>query len=201
MVTNVGDILRVSAIMKNVDSGMVANVFHLRLASVSSGPISDEDTKIDVAAYLNGLYSPMNNLIANDIRYDTINVFNITQDRPYGNQPWPTLVQGTNTDELLPSTVAAFVQGNTGFSRCWARKFISGFTTASNTSNGFIEPATLTALAGWGSRWVAGYTSLANSTYWPVVYRSVVALWVPVVEVIVKDVWATIRRRRANRGA
>lgn len=201
MAVEVGDILRVSAIMQNADSGMVANVFHVRVASLASPSLPDDDAKTDVAAYVDGIYAPMNNLIANDIRYDTVNVFNVTQNRPLGNEPWPTLTLGANTDEILPSTVAAFIQGNSGYSRTWARKFLGGLTTASNTSNGFIEPATVTALAGWGARWIAGYTSGAFSVYEPVVYRSVLALWVPVLEVIVRDVWATIRRRRAYRGA
>lgn len=201
MAVEVGDILRVSAIMENADSGMVANVFTVEVLALPGSSISDSTAKTDLAAYMNGLYSPLNGRIANDIFYRTINVFHITEDRPLGNVAWPSLTQGTNADEILPSTVAAFIQGNTGYSRTWARKFLGGFTVSSNTSNGFIEPTALTDLASWGARWVAGYTSGAGSQYGPVVWRSNMAAYVPVSEIIVRDVWATIRRRRAYRGA
>ena len=201
MSTALGDVLRVTAVMRHDTSGVIANVFEVRLKTLVSSPLTDANTLIDMGDYMDGMYDTIDALMNDDVDFIDINVFNITQDRPYGNTPWPTLTSGALSTDVLPAQSAVFVQGNSGFSRSWARKFLGGFTELHNSPEGYVQSALTSAIADWAIAWLVGFTSGSGDIYEPVFYSTKVDDWRVVIEAIIRNVWATIRRRRIGRGA
>lgn len=201
MATELNDILRVTALMQNVTSGALANVFLVKVTTKTSSPLSDAQTLLDMGQYMDDLYSNINAAMDNETAFDVVNVFNVTQDRPLGNTAWPVLTMGLHADQPLPSQCACFLQGNTGFSKSWARKFLGAFTEAHCGATGKIENTLLSQLLNFAADWLLGYTSAGSDVYTPVVYSSKVMLYRTIIEVVIRNIWATIRRRRIGRGA
>jgi hypothetical protein len=201
MSCDLSDVLRVTAIMKEEDAGIQANVYLVRIHSITGAGIADATVLADMADYLDGMYDNIDTLMSNRVDFYQVNVFNVTQDRPLGNTSWPTLTHGNEGANILPTQVAAFIQGNTGYSRCWARKFVGGFTETHNESGGIIAAALIAALVNMASDWLAGWTGTGGDTYEPVVYSSKFGLYRVVAEAVIREIWATIRRRRIGKGA
>lgn len=193
------DIIRVATRLNLPLHGDVVNVWHFRKTDAVSQ--SDATTLVDLSEYCDEMFDTIDNYISIDCDFVDINMFNVTQDRPLGSVSWPSLVAGTRTGHPLPMQTAAFLQGNSGFSRNWARKFIGTFSENENDANGFIEGALLSGLAQLGIRWLAGPIFVMTGTWEPVVYHYKAALWRTIVEVVIRNVWATMRRRRAGVGS
>ena len=193
------DIIRVAARLQHDEFGDCVNVYHFRKTDAT--PSTDNADVDDCCDLMDNLYDQINAFIHSTYSYYDINVFNVTQDRPLGSWSWDALTVGGAGGEMMPSQCAAYVQGNTGYSRSWARKFIGGLSETHNT-NGKIAAALLAALTNFGVRWcLAVGNGALTSTWEPVIYSTKVAAWRVIADVIIRDVWATIRRRRKGRGA
>lgn len=197
----IGDVLRVVALMDAQYGGQIANVYHVKLTTVVGDPPTDAETKVDMAQYMDDMYATVDQDMAQNVAFDTVNVFNVTQNRPLGNQAWPTLTNGASSGDPLAPQTALFLQGNTGYSRNWARKFLGTFSETRNDGNASPDSTLLTAAAAFAVQWLAGYLNASGDEYTPVVFHTKSQLWRTVLEVIIRDVWSTIRRRRIGRGA
>lgn len=199
MPTNPGDILRVAANMNQPTLGDYVNVFHYRYDGV--GTLADTSTGEDMGLLMDEMYGEIDQNMPDGLAFVDVNVFNVTQNRPYGGFVWPTLTTGGNANEELPGQVAAFVRGLSGFSRNWARKFVGPFTEAHNVAGGFIAPGLLTTLHDWAVDWISADPLTITGSYTPVVRYATGGSWVPITAFVVTNIWATIRRRRAGRGS
>lgn len=199
MPTEQNDILRVAARLSIADVGDFVNVFHYRQTGAT--PVSDQDTLEDMGIAMDDIYTPLAARQAVTVTYEDVNAFNVTQGRPLGTIDWPVLTSGGSGTDPLPAQVAAFVRGTTGYSRNWARKFFGPFNEQDSTGNGFIASALLTALGDAAANWISGPLSGWIGQYVPVVLDADAGQWRQVIEAIISNVWATVRRRRAGRGA
>lgn len=198
MTSAISDVLRAASRLHMDGHGDIVNVWYFQKTDI--GPTSDSDTMSDLSIYLDEMFDEIDNLISIDCDFIDINCFNVTQDKPLGNVAWDSLTSGTRTGHPLPAQMAAFLQGNSGYSRNWARKFIGVFSENENDANGFIETILLTGLTNLAVRWLAGPVAATVGDWIPVVYYTKLAQWVNVNEVIIRNIWATIRRRRAGVG-
>lgn len=198
MAVNQNDILRVAARMHLGTHGDLVNVYHFRKSDAT--PQTDGETRVDLSLWIDELYDEIDNYLSVDLDFIDINYFNVTQDRPLGSGLWPTLVAGTRTGHPLPAQLAVFLQGNTGYSRNWARKFIGGFSENENSATGFLEALLLSAMAGFAARWLSGPVAAMTGDWDPVVFHYDLNDYREIIEVIIRNVWSTVRRRRAGRG-
>lgn len=193
------DVLRVAARFKHPTFGDLVNVYHFRMTGVAG--VDDSEAISDVATLVDDMHGEMVAYTHSTYAAYDINVFNVTQDRPLGSVAWPTVSGGAAGGEVMPSQVAAYVQGNTGFSRSWARKFLGGMAETYNV-NGRVGSTLLTALTSYAAKWIAAVPPSTPYTTWEaVVYSSKVAQWRKITEAVIRDVWSTIRRRRVGRGS
>lgn len=199
MTVQMQDILRVAARTSVQGFGDNVNVFHLRWDALTTA--TDEDAMDWCAERLEEAYKAIQPEIPNEVNFVDFNVFNVTQDRPLGSVPWPTLTSGGSSTETLPHQVAAFVRFPTGISRNWARKFIGPLSVDSSTSTGLIEPATLAMLGAFAAELIASTLSGGPEALTYVVNHINQSTWVPVVEAVVSNIWATVRTRRPGRGS
>lgn len=200
MAVNMGDKLRIAARLNNAEHGDCTNVFHVQFEGAN--PIEDSVAVDACAAWMEEVYGPIKNNIVDNYDFEDINVFSVTQNKPLGVVPWPTFVKGGDTGgEMLPPQVAAFVRGTTGYSRNWAKKFIGGLGEAVCSDTGFVTSAFLTNLAAFGAAWINGYTTVPANALGPIVYHSSAATWRTLTDVIIRNVFSTIRTRRTGRGS
>lgn len=196
--SSLNDVFRVAARLNVPVTGDFVNVFHYKLTG--GVDLDDEDVADDLTAIIDMLYSKFYGMISSDAAFVDINIFNVTQDRPLGSYAWPTMVNGARTGDMLPPQVAAFVRGITGYSRNWARKFFGPIGETDNLNEGYIAPASMPLLVTAAAEWVVS-TAIVLNTWYPVVYHARTGQWRELVSALVTNVWATIRRRRAGRGA
>jgi hypothetical protein len=154
-----------------------------------------------MAILMNEIYGNVSTFMPDGLNFVDVNVFNITQNRPYGSFPWPTLTVGGAATEELPAQVAAFVRGLTGFSRNWSRKFVGPFTEAVNFGGGIASPGLITALEGWADDWITANPAGMTGTWEAVVRYAAGGVWAPITSYVVTNIWATLRRRRIGRGS
>lgn len=199
MPTNTNDILRTATRLAVAGVGDFVNVYHHRYIGV--GTLSDAATVALLTAGMDALYDTIDGIISNTCLFQDINVYNATQFRPLGVEPWPTLVAGVAGGDPLPWQMAAFVRGTTGFSRNWAKKFIGPFAESANGPTGFATSGILTDLAAFGVEWLASTVLGFTAALEPVVYHRKFDTWRVLTGIVLSNNWATIRRRRPFRGS
>lgn len=199
MPTNPQDILRVAATMNQLAIGDFVNVFHYRYDSV--GTLSDTATGEDMSHLMDEMYAELTSSMPDGLNFIDVNVFNVTQSRPYGGFVWPTLTTGGQAAEELPAQIAGFVRGLSGFSRNWARKFVGPFCENLNIAGGTIAPGLVTALTNWAVDWMSADPLTIVGAYTPVVRYAAGGIWAPITSIVVSNIWATLRRRRIGRGS
>lgn len=201
MTSNLHDIFRVTTLLQEAESGAIANVFLAKLITKTSVTLTDGETMTDLAKWMDNAFDPLAQWICDTVTFDVVNVFNVTQDRPLGNEPWPVQTAGEQTLDPLPAQCACYVQFETGISRSWGRKFMGGFSELANNLEGYITANLVTALASFALVITNGYTSAASDSYGPYIYSTQINDYRPIVSATVRNVWSTIRRRRIGRGS
>lgn len=199
MANAIGDILRVAARLHHELTGDMVNVFHYRIKAGTA--LSDVQVLDDIALGMDTLYTEIVGDLNNTVGFADINIFNESKNAPVGTAPWPSLTGGTSSSHMLPSTVAAFVRATTGQSRNWAKKFIGGLTEDANTSTGVIGSGVLSDLASWGALWLINIVGSGTNEYEPVVHHNQSGTWRLLTDIIIRNVWAQVRKRRIGRGS
>jgi hypothetical protein len=194
------DILRVAARLRVTDVGDFVNVFHYRVNN--AGGFTDTQVCEELAQQVDDMYQQIKGYVPSYAAAVDINFFNVSQSVPLGSLPWPVLTGGTGgTGDMLPAQACAFVRALTGYSRSWAKKFLGPFVESFCDAHGFVASGGLTALGLFGSDWLSTVTWAAVGEAQPVVFNSKLAQWLPLIEIVVRNVFATMRTRRAGRGS
>lgn len=199
MAVNDLDIIRVATKLVDILGFQVVNVWHFKCDLITP-PSTDALVMADLAARMELIYTEILTDLHNSLTFLDINFFNVTQDAPMGTLFWPTLTTGGAGGDPMPSQAAAMVRAETGKSRNWARKFFGTFGEGTNTSLGLIVAGAVTHLVNLGAVWITPYAGVVG-TYIPVVWYNKDAEWRSLTRGIVRNVWSTVRRRRAGRGA
>lgn len=155
------DIVRVTAQM-SFGSDAIQNVYHAEYQGAA--PVADLAFKLGIASALDTAYGNIIGLISNQVSFDNLEFFNITQDRPMFDQPWPTLINGVATGEPLPPQTAPLVLFNTEVARSQGRKFLPVFDEPTQ-SGGTLVPTAITNLGNYATAILSGAVTGAGNAF------------------------------------
>jgi len=192
-----GDIIRITAKMSQGLSD-IQNVYHCQVET--SGPVSNATFLSEMAADVDSMYTDLVTNIANNVSFDTIQMYNITQDEYIGETSWPSKTAGTASANMLPPQTAPLVLFSTAYLRSQGRKFLPPFTVNAEEDDGTLASAALGQIANFiadvllqksGVNWTA-YMGNWNPTF------ARFAQWL---EGTARDFFATQRRRYTGYGS
>lgn len=144
---NAGDILRVTCKMHANNVGQdIQNVFHYKHYGDSA---TDTAWFTACATLMDTAYDALKTQIPNDVTFESIAVWDITQDRPVYEGSWPTLTAGTATADPLPSQTAALALFTSDKARSQGRKYLPPFAENACDTNGKLTSGATAALVTW----------------------------------------------------
>jgi hypothetical protein len=135
-----GDIIRITAKMSQGLSD-IQNVYHLQLST--SGPVADATFLGEIADDIDSMYDDLISNIADNVTFDTIQVYNVTQDEYIGETSWPSQTDGGAASDMLPPQTAPLVLFSTPYLKSQGRKFLPPFTINAVDDDGTIDTAPL----------------------------------------------------------
>lgn len=197
MPTNVGDIIRVVARM-SWGEDEIQNVYHLRVTSGDDE--ANADVLDDIAECLDDAYAFLDDYIAAEVSFDSIEAYNLTEDEYLGIAEWPTLTDGAATNDPLPPQTAALALFSTATPRSQGRKFLPVMTIGSLDDTGTLENDTLSAIEQYILTLLAGVVGTyieAEFGNW----NEALARFADWLFGEARDLFATQRRRYIGRGA
>jgi len=191
------DILRVVAKM-SLNGGDIQNVFHFQVGNADPS-VTDANVFGGLNAVLDGAYTTLLPNISTGFSFDSISVYNLTQDYLVGEGPWNTLTVGGAASHSPPQN-AALVLFSTNTLRSQGRKFLPPMSNALTESDGTITAAGLAAITIWAANFIGTITGINfdgvfgnwNET------QLRFAEWIAA---IIKDFFATQRRRYVGKGS
>lgn len=194
---DVGDIIRVTAVLKTTDQVTVENVFHTRF---QSGPVTQDNLVMDdLALWLDTAYDYIKGYMPTGNQFIEVQGFNVTADSPMPPAAWPTQTAGTSGGDITPEGVAALVLFRTAKAHVLGRKFF-GTLTETNITNGLLVASAVTALVNTAIVLIAPYTAVASgNTYLMGIFGKGGVLHA-ITDIVVRDLPAYQRRRRRGRG-
>lgn len=194
----IGDILRVTCKMSWAEND-IQNVYHGQL----DGTVAPDDVDLLDAIYdeLDSAYTIIAGNIPAQVSFDTIAVYDLTQDYFIGESPWPVLeTGGGGGSDPLPPQLAPLVLFGTAVLGSQGRKFLPPLEEGANDTDGTPVAVTLAALAQYAVDILAG----VNETDYTVKfgnYRELTDTFIQWINAEVRDIWATQRRRYFGRGS
>ena len=134
MTVATGDVLRITAKM-SLAGGAIQNVYH-----VLNFALPEDDSVVfdALAAELDDAYSEYTAYDPDAHLYDTIQMWNVTQDAPIDEQEWPVLTAGGSASDVAPLQLCGLVLFSTATARSQGRKYYGPFTEAAQSSAGYI---------------------------------------------------------------
>lgn len=141
------DIIRVTAKMEVVANAN-QNVWH---AKITGGPATDAEVVTAFANGMNEIYNSLVGYMQTSSVFVSIAIWNVTQDRPLGDVPWPTLTTGGSASANSAYQLAPLVKFNTLVARSQGRKYIPVRTVDAYEGGGIITAGELANLAAFAS--------------------------------------------------
>lgn len=197
MPVNVGDILRITARMSWGEDD-IQNVYHLR---VTAGDDEDNtDVLTDIAEDLEDAYDFILGRIPNEITFDSLEGYNLTDDEWMGVVGWPTLTAGTATADPMPPQNSPLVLFTTDVPRSQGRKFLPPFSVNEVQDDGTIDTVPLQNVESYMVSLLAGVVG----TYIEAEYgnwNEALARFATWILGEARDIFATQRRRYFGSGS
>jgi hypothetical protein len=188
------DIIRITCKMTvNGGASDVQNVFHTECILASELP--DEDVHDAIASALDTAYGLMNSHFPGDLDYNTIETWNVSQDRPMIEDVWPVRTSGGGAGETEPPQTAPLVLFNTQVARSQGRKFLPPLTEAHVGALGELASGSKTDLASWAAAILGGWAIDAYNQGYFGNWNAALARFAPWYSAIVNFYVATQRRR------
>lgn len=194
-----GDVMRVSARMKLEGVFDIVNVFHVIVDTLGAG--GDANVLNDLAEYVGTAYSQFEGTLPDVVTADTIDMYNVSQDIPYGQHTWGGgFTGGTNSGDftsvgsavlLLFPTAAKRVQGRFYLGPVAEGHITAGRVNAASLANAENFAASIVTLDAYTNGSVFDYIVLSkaeNTPHHPTTHRVVMEI-------------AYQRRRRRGRGS
>lgn len=143
------DVMRVIAKM-SVDEGDIINVYH-SLVTIGVVGVSDAEIVTGLSNAVDYCYDLIKAFYSEDLDFDTIEVWNVSQDRPMGEVEWPTLTNGTGTGDLAPLQVAPLILFGTDVARSQGRKYLPAPLESVLNTKGTLTSTFQAAMAAFGA--------------------------------------------------
>lgn len=123
------DIVRVTAKMNMFNTDAVQNVFHIK--NVTASDVTNDDFREHASKWLDALYDCVVELLANNLTFLEVELYNVTQSEPIDPIDFDTITVGENEGNTLPLQVAMLASMGTAATKVSGRKYIGGFTVSS----------------------------------------------------------------------
>jgi hypothetical protein len=192
-----GDVIRATAKLTYDGASDIQNVFWFELVTQT---LSIEHAAADIGEMLEDIYGEFNAHLADIVTYDSINLFNLTQDVAYGDFDWPTLTAGLASDEAQPPGVAICAWARTGLPKIMSKKWFGAFTEAACTDGLFSSTVRSAVIAGI-AEWIISPKTATYGTWKQGVYSSKLLTFVTFVSAALRAYAAYQRRRRPTVGS
>lgn len=198
MTAQVGDILRITAVMQWAAQDIFTNQYYFQLTTQNEA--TDTLMMDKIANAMDAFYTIINPHITQTINYISIDGQNITQDVLLPSKAWPVLVNGGGVSDALPTQLAALVYYKTLRPRTRAGQYLPPMEESANTSTGAIQGFVIDDIQDFGNDLVAGILELSVEAVLGA-YNPELARFTPVILAIVPPRWRTQRRRRLGVGS
>jgi hypothetical protein len=194
---NTGDVVRVTTVLTDENEGLIENVFW---AKQVSGNVDDGNWMSFTLAHLETMFGYIDNYMTDGVAFTEVRGYNVTQDYALPTVSWNTLDTGeVDVANPMPAPCSALILARTPFSKAVSRKYLSGFTEADH-SDGTWQSALLAALGNFALSWAQAYQTGTTETAQFGCLSKASGVWRPLIGLVVKEVVAYQRRRRAGRG-
>jgi len=141
------NIMRVAARQLLDGRDEVVNVFHFIVREV--GTNSDQGVLDEIAARLSNAWVEIDQLLPNNLTPNILDIYNVSQDVPYGQTPWEgAYTGGTASGSMNASGVAFLVIWNTNVKRVQGRTYLGPYTQAT-MADGVWGSGTISETANW----------------------------------------------------
>lgn len=150
-----GGIVRVTAVLNYAGLSELQNVFYMKNDGVD--PISEDEFSSDTADFLEIAYADAQLVLNQDVLFDEIRFYDISNDSPMVSEDWPALVNGAGTTEASPLNACALVAFPTGVKRSVGRKYLSGIDQVHVKNGGALEATGLGNIQDWGDHLAGDY--------------------------------------------
>lgn len=199
MTVNPNDILRITAKM-SLGGNDIQNVYHVQNGGMSTIP--DATALAGLADWIDDAHVDINPSIASGVSYDTIEVFNVTQDYSLGDTTWTTLAIGGDggASTVYAPQAAALVKFLTDVARSQGRKYIGGLTEDGVGTAGALEAIVLTRLLNYAGQ-LLSEPVLSGNQIKVGNWNPTLARFVQWGSALAADYLATQRRRRYGTGS
>jgi len=197
MTLQVGDVMRATAKM-SIGTDDYQNVYHFE--AQGTGTLTDVQARQLCAQLIDDAMDDIDLLFVDELNFDTIEVYNLTQDTYLGEQTWPTLTVGGDLGDMLPPQTCQHVQFNTAVLGSSGRKFLPPTSDNYLAVDGTPVAGALANLATYAATLIAGLTS-GTITIQPGNYQIPTASFIQWVLAIVPDFFSTQRRRYYGKGS
>ena len=166
MSVQVGDILKMVAILNWVDGDIMQNVFNAVIGG-TGGPYDDEDIVDDALAWIDALYTGTEGRFTTDVSGSEVRVYiydSVDDDwDEVGSGAW-TFV-GTDPGDVLPRGVALLVNAKTIDPDVSGKKYLGGATESGQT-DGLWTSTALGGYATWAAEWVDPFVGSVSTADW-----------------------------------
>ncbi len=173
MSIQVGDILRVVAVLSWLDGDVAMNVFNAVIGG-SGGPYDDADVLDDAVSWVGAMYAEVVAEISDNMDGSEVRVYiydSVDDDwDEVGINSWT--FNPTGTAENLPRGCAALINARSLDPDVNGKKYLPGFVEGF-AIDGLWSAGTVVKLAAFGAEWATAFTGSVSGASW------VPAIWSP----------------------
>lgn len=160
MTIDLNDNLKVVAKMQYQGISAIQNAYCVKVTDVASA--TQLQIRESVARYIEDIYGNFDSLLPDDITFETISIFNISNQLPEPDIGWPTLVDGDGSTDPLPEFACVFAYCSTTTPKVYGRKYWPPPTEV-NATGSVLNSGTITAYTGALADWIDVYTDPTTS--------------------------------------
>lgn len=197
MTVSVGDFVRLTAKMKLFGTDDNMNIFLYRVDRNAN--VDDDAFMEDAALFLDIAYTLLLPDLSDELTFISVDGQNISKSELLPEKPWPTLVNGDNVGNLLPTQVAAEVFWPTITPKVRTSSFLGGYVVTANTATGAIGGPTIGRVEAFGAalkEWNMVDVDAVKGSFNPIKL-----LFTQAGDPVVPTRWRTQRRRRVGVGS
>lgn len=193
-----GDVVRCFARTLFNDNDVQGNVYHWQVDGAATGG-SDADFMDGAADWLEDVHAAHQSVGANNITFEDLTFYNITQDRPMGVIAWPTFTAGSSTGEVLPQGIALLVVMYTAVKRVIGKKYYGGLPQGA-LNDEVWESVTVSGFETAAANLLTPFTAGGTDSVIHGIYRRTLGAFVGLQSVVVRRIPAYQRRRKPGVG-
>jgi len=193
-----GDVCRLTMYGGMPQAGEEWNmVFYLVYDSIISQ--DDLETLNDFAVWAGALWEVWRPACSMAFNWKGIRVYNMTQDRPVGEDAAPSPIPGQHETECSATQIAALALAPTGEKRVRGRKYLPGISEVL-IAYSVLHNNAMVALTNVCAKWITPIKRALDNIWYPGLYRKLKP-FIEITVAIAKSIAGIQRRRRPGQGA